>query len=279
VPITILPPHTARPIGARWCAALGLPLILLLAGCSSSLYGWQVRTNSSPPAPSFNQTVLAQEPVAIFGALAQPGLLGTEVGMDTILAQVLSKVAPQIKVIPTLTMFSLINGKGLSHEYTRMKIDALLSNILDRESLQKLGKAIGARYVFQPRLTAFTQVMTERWKFKFPGVDLRLSETRSSMMRVSLQLWDTETGALHWAALAETTLQSEALSESPVYFDDAARVTLGSLIADLLNRKTASTYDPLNKLIDQLIQRPNGKNSENGEPLPAAPASDSRSAP
>lgn len=254
--------------------ALSLPLAFLIAGCSSSLYGWHVRTNSSPPSPSFNQTVLTQEPVAIFGTLAQPGLLGTEIGMDTILAQVLSKVAPQMKVIPPITMLSLINGKGLTDEYTRMKTGALLSNILDRDSLQKIGKAVGARYVFQPRLTAFTQQMTERWKFKFPGFDLRVAETRSSVMRASLQLWDAETGVLHWAALAETTLQSEAFAEEPVFFEHAARVTLGSLLSDLLNRKTASTYDPLNKFIDQLIQLPSGKNGENDEAFPAAPASD-----
>lgn len=266
-------PYTAILAGARWPAALSLPLALLLAGCSSSLYGWHVRTNSSLPSPSFNQTVLAQEPVAIFGALAQPGLLGSEVGMDAILAQVLSKVAPQMKVIPPMTMLSLINGKGLTDEYTRMKAGALLSNILDRDSLQKLGKAIGARYVFQPRLTAFTQLMTERWKLKFPGIDIRVTETRSSVMRVSLQLWDAETGVLHWSGLAETTLQSEAVAEEPVYFDHAARVTLGSLLADLLNRKTASIYDPLNKFIDELIQGPNQKNGGNGG-SPVAPASE-----
>ena len=274
--MTIRPTYAAMPVGARWCAALGLPLILLLAGCSSSLYGWHVRTNSSPPFPSFNQATLTQEPVAIFGTLAQPGLLGTEVGMDTILAQVLSKVAPQMKVIPPITMLSRINGKGLADEYTRMKTGALQSNILDRDSLQKLGKAVGARYVFQPRLVAFTQVMTERWKLKFPLVDLRITETRSSVMRVSLQLWDVETGALHWAALAETALQSEAVAEEPVSFEHAARVTLGSLIADLLNRKTASTYGPLDQFVDQLIQLPGGKNDE---ALPAAPASDPRSGP
>lgn len=272
-------PAYAAILGVRWGAALSLPLALLVAGCSSSLYGWHVRTNSSPPTPSFNQATLTQEPVAIFGALAQPGLLGTEVGLDAILAQVLSKVAPQMQVIPPITLLSRINGTGLADEYTRMRTAALQSNILDRDSLQKLGKALSARYVFQPRLTAFTQLMTERWTFNFPGFDIRIAETRSSVMRLSLQLWDTQTGALHWAALAETTLQSEALAQDPVYFDDAARVTLGSLLADLLNRKTASTYDPLNKFIDQLIQLPSGKNGENGEALPAAPASDQRPSP
>jgi hypothetical protein len=120
---------------------------------------------------------------------------------------------------------------------------------------------------------AFSQLMTERWTFKFPGFDIRMMQTRSSVMRVSLQLWDTETGALQWNTQAETTLQSESFSQDPVYFDDAARVTFGSLIADLLNGKTVSTYSPLNQLIDQLIQQPGQKNGENVEVPPAAPAS------
>jgi hypothetical protein len=71
------------------------------------------------PAFSLLQpTVLTQEPIAIFGTLAQPGLLGTEVGMDAILAQVLSKIAPQMKVIPPITMLLLVNRKGLTDEYT-----------------------------------------------------------------------------------------------------------------------------------------------------------------
>ena len=51
-------------------------------------------------------------------------------------------------------------------------------------------------------------------------------------------------------------MQSEAVSKDPVYFEDAARVTLGSIVADFLNRKTASTYTPLNKIVDELIQVP-----------------------
>lgn len=246
---------------------LGASLILMMAltaGCSSSIYGWNVRTYSSPPFPSFNEVVLGHEPVAIFGALAQPGLLGSEIGIDAILAQVVRKVAPNIKVIGLKETVTRINGKGLADEYTRMRMDALLTDMLSRDPLRKLGAAVGARYVFQPRLTAFTQTMTDRWSF----VDVRIVQTRGSIMRMSLQLWDTETGELLWASLAETTVQSEAIAQDPVYFQDAARVTLGSIIADLLSGKTASTYGPLNQFIDQLIQIPQPETKVDGREAP-----------
>ena len=249
----------------------GLLLTLLLtAGCSSSIYGWQVRTNSSPLSPSFNQIMLSQEPVAIFSALAQPGLLGSETGLEAILAQVLQKVAPQFKVITPKETVTLINKHGLADEYTRMRNDALQSHILAREPLQKLATAIGARYVFQPRLTAFMQIMMDRWSF--PPIDLKVSRTRSSIMRVSLQLWDMQTGELLWASVAEGTLQSEAIAQDPVYIEDAALVTMGSIIADFMNGKTASSYGPLNQFIDQLIQVPQPETKIDGgaSPKPAS---------
>jgi hypothetical protein len=238
-------------------APLYVSLVLMLAlmpGCSSAIYGWQVRTGSSEFAPSFDPGTLTKEPVAVFGALTMPGLRGNEVGLDFMLAQVLHKVAPQIQVVSPQRSMSQINAQGLAPEYALMRADAEQSHILNRESLKKLGKAMGVRYVFQPRLAAFTQTMYDRWTF--PAIGVLLVQVRSSNLRMSLQLWNTETGELLWASMAEGTMQNEAVSKDPVYFEDAARVALGSIVSDFLFRKTASTYTPLDKLLDQLIEVP-----------------------
>jgi hypothetical protein len=147
-----------------------------------------------------------------------------------------------------------ISTRGLATEYVKMRTDFEHSNILEAAPLRKIGTAVGARYVFQPRLAAFTQTMTDR--FKFPGLDLRLVQTRSSVLRLSLQLWNTETGELTWSSVAEAILASEAVSQDPVFFEDAAKIALGSAVGDLLRGKTASTYTPLNKLLNQLIEKP-----------------------
>ena len=149
-------------------------------------------------------------------------------------------------------MVTRINRQGLAAEYTRMRADYDQSNILDRNSLRRIASAIGVRYVFQLRLAALTQTMTDRWKI--PAFDVRMSQTRSSIMRLSLQLWDAETGELVWASLAETNMANEALSQDPVYLEDIARVTLGSMIADFVNQKTASTYTPVNKFLNDLVE-------------------------
>jgi hypothetical protein len=229
-------------------------VLVSMAGCSSSIYGWQVRTSSTAFAPSFDPGSLAQEPVAVLGAMTSPGLRGNEVGFDYMLAEVLHRVAPHFRIINQQQTISQINQQGLAAEYNQMRIDAEQSHILNRDSLKKIGAAIGARYVFQPRLASFTQTMYDRWTF--PGFGVVVSQTRQSNLRMSVQVWDAKTGELLWASMAEGTMQSEAVAKDPVYLEDTVRVTLGSIVADFLNRKTASTYTPLNKIVDELIQIP-----------------------
>ena len=195
-------------------------------------------------------------------------LLGSETGLDSILAQVLKTVAPSFKVITPQETASLMNRNDLAAEYTRMRTEALQSHVLDRGLLKKLGTAIGARYVFQPKLIAFMQITKDRWEL--PPIALKVSRIRSSFMRLSLQLWDMQTGELLWTSLAEASLESEAVGQDPIYFEDTARVTMGSVIADFMNGKTASSYGPLDKIVDQLIQIPqpeNGRNADNPEPV------------
>jgi hypothetical protein len=168
------------------------------------------------------------------------------------LAKLLEQLAPNWRVVDEQATLTGINAQGLGREYIQMRRDAEDSHLLERESLRKIGAALGVRYVFQPRLVSYTQTMTER--LKFPGVDLRIVETRSSLMRISLQLWDARSGELIWSSVAEAVLANEAISQDPVFLEDAARVTLGSLMSDFLNRRTASIYSPLNEALDNLVR-------------------------
>ena len=68
---------------ARFAAGVWLLLLVILGtGCASSLYGWQIRTHSRSMPPSFSPAVLAQEPVALFGAITLPALRGNEVAVS-----------------------------------------------------------------------------------------------------------------------------------------------------------------------------------------------------
>lgn len=140
-----------------------------------------------------------------------------------------------------------------------MRTDYDGSNIFDVVHLRQIANAVGVRYVFQPRLAAFSQTMTDRWKF--PPFDVLMSQTRSSNMRLMIQLWDVQTGAVVWASLVETTMQNEAISQDPVYLEDVTRATMGSVVADLLSGRQSSKYTAVNKFLDDLITESMPKNT------------------
>jgi hypothetical protein len=232
-------------------------LLLIMAcgaGCSSSMFGWHVQTYSTPHRSSFDYRTLEREPVAIFGALGLIPIEGNEVGVENFLAEILTKVAPRVQFIDPVESVTRINRSGHVDAYTKMHEDALYSNILAQEPLRRLGAAVGVRYVFQPRLMLFRQSMTDRWFIPIFGV--RVSQTRATILRLALQLWDADTGALLWFSVAEGTMQGEAMSQDPVYFKDVVRVTLGSMIQDFVNGKTDSMYTPVNVLLNDLVRQP-----------------------
>jgi hypothetical protein len=177
----------------RSAQAAGLVLLLAAAtACSTSIYGWTVRTNSTLPSGSFHPTVLEHEPVAIFEAQAPGGLRGNELGLAYYLADILGTVAPNIKIVSPQDTATRINTRGVAPEYLRMRTDFEHTNILEAA----------------------------------------------------------------WSSVAEAILSSEAVCQDPVFLEDAARIALGSVVADLLRGKTASTYTPLSEFLDQLIRRP-----------------------
>lgn len=243
-----IPGSPLRPLGS-----LMLALITLVStGCSGQLYGWEVRTNSTTLSPSYHLATLGQDSMAVLTPMSVPSLRGTEVGLGQYLGQVLHRVAPTWHIVDEQESVTLINTHGLGEEYARMRSDAELTHILDRDRLQKIGTALGVRYVFQLRLAHFSQDMQDRWSV--PAFNVRVVQTRSSILRLSLQLWDVTNGVLMWSSIAEATLENETMDQDPIFLGDAARVTVASIMADFLNRKTASRYTPLNQFLDNLMR-------------------------
>lgn len=262
------PVAMARPFRVRSWLGAGLGLVLILTtGCAGSVYGWTVRTTSTALAPSSGPANLELETVAILTPLS-PRQRGDESGLGQHLGDVIRQVASTWRVLDERQALSLINKHGLSGEYARMRSDAEQNHILDRNVLQKIGEVLGARYVFQPRLAYFAQSMTDRWSMAV--ISILISQTRSAHMRLSLQLWDTKSGELVWSSMAEANLQSETMSQDPVFMEDVARITFGSMLADFLNRRTASTYSPLNQILDKLI-REDVTEEKNGQQSGAVP--------
>lgn len=231
-------------------------LILFMTGCVSIQSRWVVSTTSTPFSSSLDLASLEQETVALFTPLAPTPLLrGDEAGLGLYLAESINKIAPTWKIINEQQTIALINRHGLAEDYTRLRQGADQSHILDRELLQKIGKNIGARYVFQPRLAYISQTMTDR--LEAPITPFLILQTRSAVMRISLQLWDTESGEPLWSSVAESVVLSETASLEPIFIKDVARAAFGGMLTDLLTRKTSSKYTRLNQFLDSLIQEKN----------------------
>jgi hypothetical protein len=194
---------------------------------------------------------MEQEPIAILDAHTSPALSGNELGLALSLKRVVQRMAPTMRLVSPQDAASRINRQGLASEYARMRLDYAQSNILNHDTLRKIGAALGVRYVFQPRLAAFTQMLYDRWEF--PALNIQVLRTRVGILRLALQVWDTETGDLVWASTAEGSFKEEALTEEPVYLREAVRITWGSIISDFAQGKTASQYNPANTLLDSLI--------------------------
>ena len=226
-----------------------LIMLVCLAGCPGSVYMWEVITESTRKPASFKIMATGQ-PVAILEAHTAPGLYGNEVGLALSLKRTMQQIAPNMRLMSPLEAASRINRQGLASEYARMRTEYAQSNILDRDSLQKIGAALGVRYVLQPRLAAFTQSFYDRWKV--PALEISVMRIRVSILRLALQLWDTETGDLIWASMAEGSFQQEAVTQEPVYLREAGRITWGSMISDFAHDRTASKYSPTNNLLDSL---------------------------
>src|SRR5262247_3637496 len=114
-----------RPESPRMIRRAPLSALLLLASlaaaCTSSIYGWTVRTNSTPRAESFPLGVFEREPVAVFEALAPANLRGTELGLAHYLEEIVAAIAPTVRVISFQETVNRINARGLAAEYVRMR--------------------------------------------------------------------------------------------------------------------------------------------------------------
>ena len=119
----------------------------------------------------------------------------------------ISEVSPSIRGIPTHETVSMINSQGLSPEYGELIAGFVRSGILERGRLQKLGTALGSRYVLLPGLADFNQSLIDR--FEIAG--LKVVRNRVITLRLWLQLWDTQTGRIVWESTGEVNAASELL--------------------------------------------------------------------
>jgi hypothetical protein len=133
---------------------------------------------------------------------------------------------------------SRLNEQGLAAEYADLVSGFARSGILERERLGRIASALGARYVLQPGLGAFSETLAD--KFEIAG--WKVIRTRITTLRLWLQLWDTETGRMLWESGAEATVAAQLLTqESTVSLETiAGRLWVRMIQDSLLEGRTTS---------------------------------------
>lgn len=198
-----------------------LMLALLLTGCGSQKTRTEAQKNGQAEMLSPATLVMANNlrtgdfqagGIAIITPSSTTGQEEDKQALALAFTGVLRESLPKLRVVSLSETLSAINRVGLTNEYKKMFEDYRLTGIFERDTLQKVAKVTGSRYIAQLKLGAFRQESKGRWGL----LGVRVMETKSSTIRLFLQIWDSHDGSIAWEGSQESTLSHESVSEEYV---------------------------------------------------------------
>jgi len=214
---------------------LGLPAIglaMLLSACANQQL--QSKTEQNIPTTQVLVVDLRLEDLRAGGIafITPSSITGQEEDKQALalaFTEVLLKMRPDLGVIALPQTLSAINSQGLTREYRQMFEDYRLTGIFDRETLQKVAKVTKSRYLAQLKLGAFRQES----KSRFGMLGLRMLETKTSTIRLFLQIWDSQDGSVAWEGAQESTVSHESMAEEYVSMKSIVQESARDLVAHL----------------------------------------------
>lgn len=219
----IAPRGCVRGVASSGCALvfLVLALLLLLTGCGSQKTRAEAKSSGQLEMHGPATQVLANNlrsgdlqagGIAIVTPSSATGQEEDKQALALAFTSVLREMLPDLHVVSLPETLSAINRVGLTNEYRKMFEDYRSTGIFERDTLQKVGKVTKSRYIAQLKLGAFRQEAKGRWGL----LGVRVMETKSSTIRLFLQIWDSRDGSIAWEGSQESTLSYESVSEEYV---------------------------------------------------------------
>lgn len=206
-------------------AFLVLAVAAVVAACSTI----QVHSSELTNSISLKRGDLQRGGIAFITPSTATGHEQDKQALALVFDNVLMKERPQYRVVSLAQTLSDINRAGLAIEYKEMYQDYQDTGIFDRNTLRKVGKVVGARYLAQLKLAGFSQGSNER----FGALGLRMLQTLQANIRVFLQIWDSKDGTIAWEGTDELNYAYDTEQEKPVTFrkvvGDAARRLIAKL--------------------------------------------------
>jgi hypothetical protein len=211
---------------------VAIGLALLLSACANNQL--QTKTQQSIPTTQVLLIDLRTKDLRSGGvALITPSsITGQEEDKQALalaFTEVLLKLRPDLNVIALPQTLSAVNRQGLTREYRQMFEDYRLTGIFDREILLKVATVTKVRYLAQLKLGAFRQESKNR----FGLFGLRVLETKTSTIRLFLQIWDSQDGSVAWEGAQESTVSHESLAEEYVSMKSIVQESARDLVANL----------------------------------------------
>lgn len=205
-------------------ALLGLPATL--TGCATTR---QVHSTTQTLSISLEPKVLHTSGIAFITPSSVTGQEEDKQALALAFTEALKKARPTLRVVPLPATLSAINRANLAGEYRQMFEDYRLTGIFSRDTLLKVSNVTGVRYLAQLKLGGFRQDSKNRWG----TLGIRMLETKTTSLRLYLQIWDGENGSVAWEGAQELLSSHETLLEDAISFKTAVEQSATALLASL----------------------------------------------
>jgi len=209
----------------RMLLAAGLALPLLLSACATP----QVHSSTQVREIHLTSGDLKRGGIAFVTPSSATGQEEDKQPLALAFTAVLKQTRPDLRIMSLSETLSAVNGAGLADAYRRMFEDYRLTGLFDRNMLQKLAHITGMRYLAQLKLVGFQQNSKDRWGI----LGLRVVETKITVLRLFLQIWDSHDGAVVWEGSEEMTFSHDSTAEDAVTFKSAVEQSATRLISRL----------------------------------------------
>jgi hypothetical protein len=143
-----------------------------------------------------------------------------------IFSEVVMKKMPKVQCVTLPETLGAINRNGLTMEYKDMYQNYSKTGIFAKDSLQKIGEVAGVRYVVQLNLADFGRRTEKRWGFS----GIRLLATKTTHIRLFMQVWDSQEGNIVWEGGHELSHAYDTVKERPITFQAVVEEAAESLL-------------------------------------------------
>jgi hypothetical protein len=218
--------ETSATRSFRRVAALTGFAAWLLAGCAVTN---QLHTTTQSLAIDLEPHVLQSTGIAFITPSSVTGQEEDRQALALAFTEALKRARPELSIVSLPQTLGAINRAGLASEYRQMFEDYRLTGIFSRETLLKVSRVTGARYLAQLKLGAFRQESKNRWG----TMGIRLLETKTTSLRLYLQIWDGENGSVAWEGAQELMSSHESLKEDSISFKMAVEQSADALLKRL----------------------------------------------